>query len=92
VDYRELSPSRIDRELLPPCDASPMTDAAPGPHDPLHFACPRCATAVDEHWYGPCATCRAALRSEMRGAVADVASGPYEPKRHVTPNAVALKE
>jgi hypothetical protein len=47
---------------------------------------------VAEHWYGPCETCREALRATMRGTPGDVVVAAYEPKVNVTPNAVAMKE
>lgn len=60
-------------------------------HEPLSFACPRCATASSAAFYGPCATCRDELRTQMR-AVARAVDAAYEPKMNVTPNAVALKD
>lgn len=56
------------------------------------FTCPRCGSAVDEEFYGPCAPCRGQLRATFRreGRVVEVAE--YEPKINVTPNAVALKD
>jgi hypothetical protein len=57
------------------------------------FGCPRCATEVDETYYGPCAACRADLRATVGGAArADVEAAAYEPKMNVTPNAVATKD
>lgn len=55
------------------------------------FACPRCGDQTYETYYGPCATCRAALRATM-GADAKAVAVEYEPKMNVTPNAVALKD
>ena len=60
--------------------------------DPLEFACPRCQAAVAETYYGPCAACREALVGSMGGEARDVEVEAYEPKRNVTPNAVASKE
>jgi hypothetical protein len=57
----------------------------------LDFACPRCDLPVHEEFYGPCTSCRTALRAtgiEARGAAAVA----YEPKMNVTPNAVATKD
>jgi hypothetical protein len=56
------------------------------------FVCPRCRATVDENFYGPCTSCRTALRAKFigEGRVVDVAE--YEPKMNVTPNAVALKD
>ena len=60
--------------------------------DTATFTCPRCATSVDERFYGPCLPCRTDLRAKYlgEGRVVDVAE--YEPKLNVTPNAVALKD
>ena len=55
------------------------------------FACPRCGSQTDETYYGPCAGCRTELRATMGADAKDVAV-EYEPKRNVTPNAVALKD
>ena len=53
--------------------------------DLLSFTCPRCGTGAEDRYYGPCESCRAALRAEVAGE-------GYEPKMNVTPNAVALKD
>lgn len=58
----------------------------------LSFVCPRCATGVAERLYGPCAACRHALRSSVRGEAREVDAAAYEPKMNVTPNAVAVKD
>jgi hypothetical protein len=58
----------------------------------LSFACPRCGASESARYYGPCLTCRDALRAEQGGAGRDVAAVDYEPKMNVTPNAVALKD
>ncbi len=60
--------------------------------DALQFACPRCGCDVSERFYGPCPTCRAALRDRIAGEARTVDAGAFEPSMHVTPNAVALKE
>jgi hypothetical protein len=57
----------------------------------LDFECPRCSSSVHEELYGPCATCRTALRATGLQARA-VTAGDYEPKMNVTPNAVATKD
>jgi hypothetical protein len=59
--------------------------------DPLAFDCPRCGTAASARFYGPCETCRAALRT-IGGEARDVAVASYEPKANVTPNQVATKD
>ena len=43
-------------------------------------------------FYGPCESCRAALRSKFVAVRGDVEVAEYEPKINVTPNAVALKD
>jgi hypothetical protein len=60
--------------------------------DPLSFTCPRCGTAADHRYYGPCGSCRTALRREVAGEARAVEGAAYEPKMNVTPNAVALKD
>ena len=60
--------------------------------EPLAFACPRCGASVAERYYGPCAACREALVASSGGEARDVEVAAYEPKRNVTPNAVASKE
>ena len=56
------------------------------------YECPRCKTENDEEFYGPCTSCRSALRAlfQQEGRVIHLAE--YEPKMNVTPNAVALKD
>jgi hypothetical protein len=58
----------------------------------MPFTCPRCQQPADERFYGPCETCRGALRAALGGAGRAVDSTAYEPAMHVTPNAVALKD
>jgi hypothetical protein len=58
----------------------------------MEFSCPRCSTAVDERYYGPCPSCRTELRATIVGEAGAVEAGAYEPKMNVTPNAVALKD
>ena len=60
--------------------------------DLLSFTCPRCGAAADDRYYGPCESCRTALRREVAGEARAVADAAYEPKMNVTPNAVALKD
>jgi hypothetical protein len=59
--------------------------------EPTSIVCPRCGATADERFYGPCATCREALRATLGGAGREVEAAAYEPKMNVTPNAVALK-
>jgi hypothetical protein len=57
------------------------------------LVCPRCGSGLAaERYYGPCATCRDALRAAYAGEARDVEVATYEPKMNVTPNAVALKD
>ena len=58
----------------------------------LDFSCPRCSTAVHEQYYGPCTSCRDAMRATLGTDGRDVEAAAYEPKMNVTPNAVALKD
>jgi hypothetical protein len=60
--------------------------------DTTGFACPRCGSAVDEEFYGPCTACRVELRAVMRVQARVVDIAEYAPKINVTPNAVALKD
>lgn len=60
--------------------------------DHTAFDCPRCGGAVEDRFYGPCPTCRQALRAAFAGEAREVEVAAYEPKMNVTPNAVALKE
>jgi len=58
----------------------------------MELTCPRCSGVLDEQFYGPCGSCRQALRATVRGEARDVERSSFEPAMHVTPNAVALKE
>ncbi|HET9058284.1 MAG TPA: hypothetical protein VFN61_00060 [Acidimicrobiales bacterium] len=75
-----------------------MPSTTPTSSDLLEFACPRCRQSVNERFYGPCAGCRAELRSEQIGAggAGDAGSGQertrFEPKMNVVPNHVATKD
>lgn len=60
--------------------------------DVFDFTCPRCESAVTESFYGPCETCRAALRATLGGQARAVEAVPYEPRMNVTPNAVATRD
>lgn len=62
------------------------------PTDLVDVTCPRCGVTASERFYGPCATCRDALRATLGGVQRDVAAAAYEPKMNVTPNAVATKD
>ncbi len=58
----------------------------------MEFSCPRCQTATDDDFYGPCTTCRTDLAAKYADLGRDVTVAEYEPKMNVTPNAVALKD
>lgn len=60
--------------------------------DDLSFDCPRCGVTTQARFYGPCRSCRSALRAEVSGEAHEVAAAEYEPKMNVTPNAVATKD
>jgi hypothetical protein len=47
---------------------------------------------VVEDFYGPCESCRMALRDAFRAEGRVIELAEYEPKMNVTPNAVALKD
>ena len=58
----------------------------------MNITCPRCGSAVDERFYGPCDLCRQELRAMFVREAKVVEVAEYEPKMNVTPNAVALKD
>jgi hypothetical protein len=58
----------------------------------MEFSCPRCHSEVIEDFYGPCDSCRVALRDVFRAEGRVIELAEYEPKMNVTPNAVALKD
>ena len=65
----------------------------PAAADPEAFPCPRCGeSAAGERFYGPCGGCRAELAATLGGETREVIAGRFEPRMHVTPGAVALKE
>ena len=57
----------------------------------MDLPCPRCSGPLDATYYGPCPTCREALRAAAHRDQREVARAAFEPAMHVTPNAVALK-
>ena len=67
----------------------PLTEPAP---ETQTYLCPRCTDEVTEGFYGPCTACRTALRATVGGEARTIEHGAYEPKMHVTPNAVATKD
>jgi NMD protein affecting ribosome stability and mRNA decay len=56
------------------------------------FACPRCGTEVTQRFYGPCGACRTELVDGLSGEQREVSGARFEPRMHVTPNAVATKD
>lgn len=60
--------------------------------DLLEFSCPRCSSATEAEYYGPCQACRTTLRAEVIGEARAAEVAAYEPKMNVTPNAVATKD
>ncbi|MGZ4676766.1 MAG: hypothetical protein ACXVJ7_11385 [Acidimicrobiia bacterium] len=58
----------------------------------LAVTCPRCGTAVQQRFYGPCASCVAELHTRYDGVARDMEAAEYVPKMNVTPNAVATKD
>lgn len=59
---------------------------------PLSFTCPRCRTAAQARFYGPCPDCRAQLVAAQAGQARTVGAGRFEPSMHVVPNQVTTKE
>ena len=73
--------------------ASGARDASEVPADePLSIICPRCGSSASARYYGPCDSCRSALRASLGGEAHELETAAYEPKMNVTPNAVALKD
>jgi hypothetical protein len=58
----------------------------------LTVTCPRCASTVEQRFYGPCGTCVDQLHAKFAGEARAVETEDYVPKMNVTPNAVATKE
>ncbi len=58
----------------------------------IDVTCPRCGTAGQQRFYGPCDRCRDDLRANQGGEQHALETADYEPKMNVTPNAVALKD
>lgn len=54
--------------------------------------CPRCGGSIDSDLYGPCPSCITELRANQRNDPRATESAAFEPRMHVTPNAVASKE
>ncbi len=58
----------------------------------MTITCPRCGASVEVRYHGPCDRCRDELRATVRAEARDTGDTAFEPARHVTPNAVALKD
>jgi hypothetical protein len=58
----------------------------------LDISCPRCGAAVQQRFYGPCASCVAELHARFDAVARDVEAAEYVPQMNVTPNAVATKD
>jgi hypothetical protein len=56
------------------------------------FDCPRCQAPTEQDLYGPCASCRDALRTTMTRVAEVVEVDQFAPKMHVVPNQIATKE
>lgn len=69
------------------------TTAHPRLEPDLDTTCPRCGAGARVRFYGPCEACRAELRATVAGEARDAGeAAAFEPRMHVTPNAVALKD
>jgi hypothetical protein len=76
--------------MTPPASASPPgSDALPAD---LAFPCPRCGGDATARFYGPCDSCRVALRAAYEGEAREIEVEAYVPKMNVTPNAIATKD
>jgi hypothetical protein len=59
---------------------------------PIDFECLRCGETHPMRFRTVCPRCRDELRATVRGEAKEVEVAAYEPKRNVTPNAVATKD
>lgn len=89
-------PDRLPRDAgamdATAADAGAAPTDGSGAEASAGFDCPRCHERAVERFYGPCASCRADLRSTLGGVGRDVEREAFQPSMHVTPNAVALKD
>jgi hypothetical protein len=69
-----------------------MADVLTRPDTTTDFECPRCHEAASEVFYGPCTSCRDALRGAMGNEQREAELTAYEPKMNVVPNQVATKD
>jgi len=58
----------------------------------IDFPCPRCGTAAQTRFYGPCPACRDQLVAASGGPAREVEPRRFEPDMNVVPNHVATKE
>lgn len=58
----------------------------------IDFPCPRCGTAAQARFWGPCPSCRNQLVAASGGRAREVEASRFEPVAHVVPNQVATKE
>lgn len=56
------------------------------------LTCIRCGKPAPMRFYGPCSSCVDDLRAKFASKPREIEVEAYEPKRNVTPNAVALKD
>ncbi len=59
---------------------------------PIDLACLRCGQVALMRFAGVCPTCRDELRAKFDIEPREIAVADYEPKRNVTPNAVAARD
>ena len=58
---------------------------------PVEMECMRCRKTASMRFYGLCPACRDELYVKFDRPPRELEVDEYEPKMHVTPNAVALK-
>ena len=58
----------------------------------ISFDCPRCGSATNDAFYGPCPDCRTQLRTSMQREAKATEHVDYEPKMNVVPNQIASKD
>jgi RecJ-like exonuclease len=58
----------------------------------FEITCPRCNSAAQVRFYGPCDECRGQLAASGNEAGREIAEVAYEPKMNVVPNQIATKE
>ena len=58
----------------------------------MSIECPRCQQPAEVRFYGPCDSCRDALRASFAREARIIELAEYEPKMNVTPNQIATKD